>query len=98
MEQRRFVGIDLGKRTYELKIIGSGGKVTGTNGLTSPAGRKALYRKLMPADRVALEVCSLAMVMAKEMEKEVGCEVVLLNPSQIALIYRSLKKMIRRMP
>ena len=32
------------------------------------------------------------MVMAKEMEKEVGCEVVLLNPSQIALIYRSLKK------
>lgn len=92
MEQRRFVGIDLGKRTYELKIIGSGGKVTGTNGLTSPAGRKALYRKLMPADRVALEVCSLAMVMAKEMGKEVGCEVVLLNPSQIALIYRSLKK------
>ena len=92
MEQRRFVGIDLGKRTYELKIIGSGGKVTGTNGLTSPAGRKALYRKLMPADRVALEVCSLAMVMAKEMAKEVGCEVVLLNPSQIALIYRSLKK------
>ncbi|MBQ5451073.1 MAG: IS110 family transposase [Treponema sp.] len=92
MEQKRFVGIDLGKRTYELKIIGSGGKVTGTNGLTSPAGRKALYRKLMPTDRVALEVCSLAMVMAKEMEKEVGCEVVLLNPSQIALIYRSLKK------
>lgn len=92
MEQKRFVGIDLGKRTYELKIIGSGGKVTGTNGLTSSAGRKALYRKLMPTDRVALEVCSLAMVMAKEMEKEVGCEVVLLNPSQIALIYRSLKK------
>lgn len=92
MEQKRFVGIDLGKRTYELKIIGSGGKVTGTNGLTSPAGRKALYRKLMSTDRVALEVCSLAMVMAKEMEKKVGCEVVLLNPSQIALIYRSLKK------
>ena len=92
MEQRRFVGIDLGKRTYELKIIGSGGKVTGTNGLTSPAGRKALYKKLRSTDRVAIEVCSLAMVMAREIEKEVGCEVVLLNPSQIALIYRSLKK------
>jgi len=92
MEQKRFVGIDLGKRTYEIKIIGSGGKVTGTNGLTSPAGRKALYKRLLPTDRVAIEVCSLAMVMAREMEKEVGCEVVLLNPSQIALIYRSLKK------
>lgn len=92
MEQKRFVGIDLGKRTYEIKIIGSGGKVTGTNGLTSPAGRKALYKKLRSTDRVAIEVCSLAMVMAREIEKEVGCEVVLLNPSQIALIYRSLKK------
>ena len=92
MEAKRFVGIDLGKRTYEIKIIGSGGKVTGTNGLTSPAGRKALYKRLLPTDRVAIEVCSLAMVMAREMEKEVGCEVVLLNPSQIALIYRSLKK------
>ena len=92
MEAKRFVGIDLGKRTYEIKIIGSGGKVTGTNGLTSPAGRKALYKKLRSTDRVAIEVCSLAMVMAREIEKEVGCEVVLLNPSQIALIYRSLKK------
>lgn len=92
MEQKRFVGIDLGKRTYEIKIIESDGKVSGTNGLTNPAGRKILYKKLRCTDRVAIEVCSLAMVMAREIEKEVGCEVVLLNPSQIALIYRSLKK------
>lgn len=92
MSQRRLVGIDLGKRTYEMKIIAPNGKVTGTNGKTSPAGRKALYEKLLPNDRVAIEVCSLAMVMAKEIEKKVGCEVVLLNPSQIALIYRSVKK------
>lgn len=92
MEQRRCVGIDLGKRTYEIKFIATDGKVTGTNGPTNPAGRKALYKKLMATDRIAIEVCSLAMVMAKEIEKEVGCEVVLLNPSQIALIYRSVKK------
>ena len=92
MEQKRFVGIDLGKRTYEIKFINENGNVNGTNGVTSPAGRKALYKKLRSTDRVAIEVCSLAMVMAKEIEKEVGCEVVLLNPSQIALIYRSLKK------
>ena len=92
MEQKRFVGIDLGKRTYEMKIIGINGKVTGTNGQTNPSGRKLLYRKLLATDRVAIEVCSLGMVMAKEIQKEVGCEVVLLNPSQLALIYRSLKK------
>ena len=92
MEQRRFVGIDLGKRTYEIKIIGSNGRVTGTNGLTSPKGRKELYKRLLSTDRIAIEVCSLSMVMAKEIHKEVGCEVMLLNPSQIALIYRSVKK------
>lgn len=92
MEQKRFVGIDFGKRTYEMKIIGINGKVTGTNGQTNPSGRKLLYRKLLATDRVAIEVCSLGMVMAKEIQKEVGCEVVLLNPSQLVLIYRSLKK------
>lgn len=92
MEQKRFVGIDLGKRTYEMKIIGINGKVTGTNGQTNPSGRKLLYRKLLATDRVAKEVCSLGMVMAKEIQKEVGCEVVLLNSSQLVLIYRSLKK------
>ena len=92
MEQKRFVGIDLGKRTYEIKFINESGGVNGTNGVTSPAGRKALYKKLRSTDRVAIEASSLAMVMAKELEKEVGCEVVILNPSQIALIYRSLKK------
>ena len=75
MEQRRFIGIDLGKRTYEMKIIGSNGKVSGTSGQTTPSGRKSLYRKLLATDRVAIEVCSLGMVMAKEINKEVGCEV-----------------------
>lgn len=92
MEQRRFVGIDLGKRTYEIKFISENGKVTGTNGKTCPSGRKELYRKLRSTDRVAIEVCSLSMLMAKEIQRDVGCEVVLLNPSQIALIYRSVKK------
>ena len=92
MEQRRCVGIDLGKKTYEAKFIAGNGKVTGTNGKTTPSARKALYEKLLPTDRVAIEVCSLGMLMAKEMKAKVGCEVVLLNPSQIALIYRSLKK------
>lgn len=92
MEQKRFVGIDLGKRTFEIKFITSNGSVTGTNGKTCLSGRKELYKKLLPTDRIAIEVCSLGMVMAKEIIHQVGAEVVLLNPSQIALIYRSVKK------
>ncbi len=92
MEQKRFVGIDLGKRTFEIKFITSNGSVTGTNGKTCPSGRRELYKKLLPTDRIAIEVCSLGMVMAKEIIQQVGAEVVLLNPSQIALIYRSVKK------
>ena len=92
VNEGRKVGIDLGKKTYEIKFIQNNGKVTGTNGKTDKAGRKKLYAMLKPSDRVAIEVCSLAMVMAKEIKEKVGCEVVLLNPSQIALIYRSLKK------
>ncbi|GHU49185.1 hypothetical protein FACS1894200_07590 [Spirochaetia bacterium] len=34
METRRYVGIDLGKRTYEVAIIGKKGKVTLSNGTT----------------------------------------------------------------
>ena len=47
MEQKRFVGIDLGKRTYEIKFIASNGSVTGTNGKTCPSGRKELYKKYL---------------------------------------------------
>ena len=65
----RNVGIDLGKRTHETKIIWKDGKVTGTNGKTSPEGRKKLYALLRARDRVAIAVCTLGMGMAKEIKE-----------------------------
>ena len=88
----RFVGIDLGKRTYEMAIVGKGGKVTKSNGKTFVAGRQSLYRKLRPGDKVALEAGNLAFIMAKEIEAAAGCRVYVLNPSQLAIIYASMKK------
>ena len=88
----RFVGIDLGKRTYEIAIVGKGGKVTRSNGRTTVAGRQALYKKLQPTDKVALEAGNLAFIIAKEIEAAVGCKVYVLNPSNLALIYGSMKK------
>ena len=88
----RFVGIDLGKRTYEVAIVGKGGKVTLSNGKTFVAGRQNLYKKLRPGDKVALEAGNMAFMMAKEIERAVGSQVYVLNPSQLALIYGSMKK------
>ena len=39
----RYVGIDLGKRTYEVAIVEKGG-VKKSNGKTYTAGRQALYK------------------------------------------------------
>jgi transposase len=89
----RYVGIDLGKRTYEVAIVGKGGKVTKSNGKTFVAGRQALYKKLRCGDKVALEAGNMAFIFAKEITAAVeGIRVYVLNPSQLALIYGSMKK------
>jgi transposase len=90
--KRRYVGIDLGKRTYEMAVVGKNGKVTMSNGRTTTEGRQRLYKKLCPQDKVALEAGNLAFIMAKEMAAAVGCEIRVLNPSHLPLIYGTMKK------
>jgi hypothetical protein len=62
--ETRFVGIDLGKRTYEVAIVGKG-TVTRSNGKTGAPGRQALYKKLRGGDKAALEAGKLAFIIAK---------------------------------
>jgi len=88
----RRVGIDLGKRTRETAIAGKNGKTAAGNGKTCAAGRQAPYRKLRPGDKAALEAGNMAFAMAKEIEAAVGCKAHVLNPSRLAVIYRSMKK------
>ena len=88
----RFVGIDLGKRTYEMAIVGKGGKVTMSNGKTYETGRQSLYKKLRVTDIVSLEAGNMAFIMAKELQAAVGCQVYVLNASHLPLIYGSMKK------
>ena len=78
--KRRYVGIDLGKRTYEMAIVGANGKVRVSNGRTTVEGRQKLYKKLTSNDKVALEAGNLSFIMAKELEAAVGCEIRVLNP------------------
>jgi hypothetical protein len=90
-EKRRYVGIDLGKRSYTIAVIGNHGKVTTSNGKTDIESRLALYKKLEATDKVALEAGNMAFMMAQEMQERVGCEVVVLNSGKLALIYGSMK-------
>jgi transposase len=106
VEQGRYVGIDLGKRTWEMAIITRSGKfktneqgdaepeekTTRYKGSTTAEGRVKLYGKLESGDKVVLEAGNLAFMMAKETGKAVGCQVRVLNPHRLAIIYATDKK------
>jgi hypothetical protein len=65
---QRFAGIDLGKRTYTMAIVGQRGAVAMSGGKTTAEGRQALYQKLRAAGMVALEAGNRAFLTAKELE------------------------------
>ncbi|GHT55829.1 hypothetical protein FACS1894109_03210 [Spirochaetia bacterium] len=108
--KRRYVGIDLGKRTWVMMMVRRTGKLVKNEqgeeepeekvgkyqGRTSAEGRAKLYQKLKSGDKVALEAGNLAFIMAKELEKTVGCEIRVLNPSHLPIIYATDKRPIRR--
>ncbi|GHV17356.1 IS110 family transposase [Spirochaetia bacterium] len=105
-EERRYVGIDLGKRTWVMMMVKRTGKLVKNargeeepeeklgkcQGKTTAEGRAKLYQKLKSGDKVALEAGNLAFIMAKELEQAVGCEIRVLNPSHLAIIYATDKK------
>ena len=91
-EKRRFVGIDLGKREYTMAIIGKKGKMSIHKGKTSIQGRYSLYRLLEKGDKVALEAGNLAFIMAREIGKQAGCEVRVLNSAKLPFIWSAPTK------
>lgn len=88
----RFVGIDLGKRTYEMCIVDQKGKITRTGGKTDFAGIERLCEKLNGDDAVAIEACNLAFRMERAIRKSVGCKVCIMNAGKLAVIYMSTRK------
>jgi transposase len=89
---KRAIGIDLGKRMMEVRILVDGEKMIAWSGRTDEIGRKKLYSKLGKGDRVGIEACALAFTIAKEIIQRTKAEVVVLNPGRLAMIYKSNKK------
>jgi transposase len=59
---------------------------------TDEKGRRQLCSFLRKEDLVAMEVCGYANMLARILMKQVGCEVRLLNPGALAMIWKSRKK------
>jgi transposase len=89
---KRAVGIDLAKKTMEVRFMKDGEKIKAWNGKTDVVGREKLYAQLTRSDIVGIEACGLAFVIAREIEQKTEAEVVVLNPGRLAIIYRSTKK------
>lgn len=92
-EAKRFVGIDLSKRTYEaVAITADGQSINRWNGKLDQRGRNALLGRLSAGDIVALEAGTASFKIAKEIQSKEGVTVVVLNAANLAVIHASLKK------
>jgi transposase len=94
MEQgkSRFVGIDLAKKSMELCILCDGQAAVRLSYKTDAGGRARLCANLRASDTVAIEACALAFVLARQLERDVGCHVLVLNPGKLAIIWQSTRK------
>lgn len=89
----RVVGIDLAKRTYVAHGVDpSKNKALVWDGKTDITGVERLCAKLKPTDRVGMEGCAFAFHLAKVLKLRVGCQVLVLNAGDLAVIYKSVKK------
>jgi transposase len=88
----RFVGVDLAKRSMEVCFLSEDGAVERRSYRTDDEGRQRLGAALRKNDCVAVEACSLAFVLSRQLEREVGCRVYILNPGKLAVIWQSTRK------
>jgi len=89
---KNFVGIDLGKRKISAAKIGEDGGIQRLEISTQPADLTRLVQWVRDAECIALETGNLAFKIAKQIQREAAVTVVVLNSSELATIYASLKK------
>jgi transposase len=89
----RYVGIDLAKRSMQVCAVKEDGAEIERRGLlTDERGRQMLCSFLRKEDIVGMEACGYANKLARMLEKQVGCEVYLLNPGALVMVWKSRKK------
>jgi transposase len=92
MQEKNYVGIDLGKKTMEICKLISDGSIKRLSLKTDIEGRKRLIQFLTKNDVVGMEACAFAFFLTKEIKKSSKAEIIILNAGDLAVIYKSLKK------
>jgi transposase len=91
--QKRFIGLDLAKRTVEVCIRCEGELPQRMSGIrTDEQGRERLASLLRSDDVVGMEACSIAFLLGRYLRNTVGCTVYILNPGKLQLIWKSTRK------
>lgn len=92
MQEKNYVGIDLGKKSMEIVRIKSDDSIVRFNCKTDLTGRQRLIKWLKPNDIIGLEAGNLTFLLVKQIEKELNIKPVVLNPGDLYQIFSSLKK------
>lgn len=92
-EKAGIVGIDASKKHMEVvRLFKDEKSIERGNFSTDAAGKDRLKKWLKSKDTVMIEASSGIFLLVKEIIRDVGCEVLVLNPGDLAVIYKSLKK------
>lgn len=92
-QKKRSVGIDLAKKTMEVRILTEDGKIVlSWHGKTDFKGRQKLMSYLKPEDVVVIEACQLAFKIAREIMANTEAQVYVLNPRKLHIIWQTVKK------
>jgi transposase len=89
---KNYVGIDVGKRRLEVVRILSDGTLQRYQTGTTRNSINTLLGWLCGDDMVVLEAGNLSFMIAKRIRDERKLPVVVLNPGDVAMVYKSLKK------
>jgi hypothetical protein len=82
----QFVGIDLAKRTMEVRVVSEEDPI-GRHGLkTDKEGWRRLCRLLKGTDTAVFEICAYVTMLAWLLIREAGCKVHLLNEEPLQVI------------
>jgi len=93
METRKKVGLDIAKRSLKLvRYNDSEQNHEWLDTRTTETGIRKMLNWLKENDTVVMEAGNMSFRLAKRIKKSKGCEVIVLNPGDIQLIYKSLKK------
>ena len=91
--QKRFIGIDMSKRSFEVAIVNNAdSKILRKKYKATHKGRQVFISSLRKDDVVALETGNSSFVLAKLIQKQVECTVYVLNAGKLHIIFKSLKK------